>query len=215
MRLLLSDISETYPSSKRDIIIFTLNAQIPGEYFPEHDRRINAALDAGEICREMDFDPFFLCSAGVPDLDGLTTARYIKRQFLVKATKRDYKGIADRLIIGEQQSSHTAQNIRLSRHLILDRNFRLVILVSNIPHLWVAGAYFNYFIPEVPFVKYPSDWGRGANNLPYWRYLSREAIHYGFALTIDRWPFRGRFLDGRQTRLYGSRQGLRYPDIPE
>ncbi len=193
-------------------MVFPLQGQMPGEYLPEADERIHGAIDAWLLAKELGgADAYIYCSGGTPDCDGLTAAHYIERQVITFAKDRGHQNITNSISIGEQVSSCTAENIRISRQFIV--RYDLVIPVSNWPHLMPAGVYLKYLVPDVPFIKWSSGSGRGCLGLPYSHYLARETGHKALAYFDCRF-YKGRFLDDRQAKMAESRRIFRFPPVP-
>ena len=194
------------------VAVYPLQGQMPGEYLPEADERIQAAIDAWLLARDLGAEAYIYCSGGTVDGDGLTSARYMEKQVITFARDRGHCNIERAIAIGEQVSCHTGENTRISKQFLL--RYDLAILVSNWPHLLPAGTYFRYFIPEIPFLKWSSGDGRGCLGLPYWQYLAREYAHSTFACFVDCPFYKGRFLDERQAKIAESKRSLRFPPVP-
>lgn len=185
------------------VVVWPLKEQMPGPYLAEHDAIIQGTIDVFSLLKGK---VSIYCSGGTPDCDGLTGGRYIATQIEVFALDRGHRNIADAIVIGEQVSSHTAEDIRISRQFLMGHD--LIVLVSNWPHLLPAGVYLRHFIPEVPFVKWSLGSGRGCLDLPY------GCGHWAFARLIDCPFFNGRFLDEHQARIAQSKRELRFPSVP-
>jgi len=198
-----------------------LPGQPPGPYFPEHDERMQATIDAAAVSQELGCLTKILLATGTKDADGLTCARYMQRQLEYFAKIRGRSALLECIVIGEEKSGATAPQILSVRGQLLgvepisDKSLLgkvdLVVLISNWPHLLPAGVYFSRFIPEIPFVKWSSGDGRGCLGLPRWRYLLREFALYGTALTIDR---DGHRFDKLIEAACEEWRHLRFPPVP-
>ncbi len=193
------------------VVVYPLQGQMPGEYLPEADERIHGTIDAFSLA-SLGSESYIYCSGGTADCDGLTSAHYMEKQVVTFARDRGRRNIESAIVIGQQVSSHTAEDIRISRQFLL--HYDLIVPVSNWPHLIPAGVYFKYCIPEVPFVKWSSGSGRGCLGLPYSHYLAREYGHWAFAALLDCRFYKGRFLDERQARIAEAKRSLRFPPVP-
>ena len=194
------------------IAILPLPGQVPGEYIAEHNQRIKQVIVLFWDLYSAGHDVTIICASGTADADGLTGARYMRNQIITFSGANSEK-IAKHIVIGEETSGHSAATIISSRQFIMNGGYDLVILVSNWPHLLPAGAYFKHLIPEVPFIKGSSGAGIGCLNQSYWKYLLREIVHYAAAMTFDRWPFHGHFLDKQGEKLTLESRQKRFPPI--
>ena len=174
-----------------------LPGQPPGPYFREHDERMQATIDAAVASQGLGYLTRILLASGTEDADGLTCARYMKRQIIYFANLRGRSAILECIVIGEEKSGATGRpQILSARGQLLGveplsdgsllGKVDLVALVSNWPHLLPAGSYFKHIIPEIPSVRWSSGDGRGCLNMPYRKYLLREFAHYVATMTIDR-----------------------------
>ncbi len=203
------------------VVTIPLPGQPPGPYFPEHDGRMQATIDAAAVSQELGYLTKIFLATGTKDADGLTCARYMERQLEVMVNPRGQTALLECIAVGEEISGGTALQILSSRGQLLGikplsdgsrmGKIDLVVLVSNWPHLLPAGVYFRRFIPEIPFVKWSSGDGQGCLNLPRWKYLLREFTLYGTALTIDR---DGHRFDKLIEAACEEWRHLRFPPVP-
>lgn len=174
-------ILDTIAKQSKIALIPFPNSMYGGERTKEElDRLKETHYFWGEIFRQTNMCADILCAGGLPNRFGLTLATDMA-EFL----KHLFGGVYDdHIIIGEQESTHTAQQIILMRSQILACDYKLVIPISNRWHLRRIGRYFKLLLPEVPILPIISEF-----NAPRVKLLSRmtqEYIMYLMTFTIDR-----------------------------
>lgn len=186
--------------------LVTVPGQIPGPRAPEHDQRVWKTIEVWDYLRWRGLVAKIILISGLPDRNGLTGARYMRGQFETFGRTRGLD-LEPYLEIGEEESAHTGPSIRLLRPHVFKKDgdgriipqYDAIGLVTNTPHLRVAGVYAKHLLRPIPIFKISSGDGRGAAagdalNVAYLKYRIRESLHWMGAWSVD-WVWKGTFLD--------------------
>ncbi|MFA6493287.1 MAG: YdcF family protein [Patescibacteria group bacterium] len=185
-------ISALEKSNKPLIIPFPA-AMFGSEFCFEQNARLKKAL---QLWYRIDFkSPQILCAGGLQDSKGISLAKNMKNilwrrierlAFPHKVTVEMEKAI----ILGEEESTHTAEQIRFMKSFIEESNFDLLIIVSNWWHLRGILRLFRNCNYKMPVIGVASPTCGSAPHR-----LSRaiqETIRWFVILTIDK---KGYFFD--------------------
>lgn len=174
-------ITDTIAQQGKIALIPFANSMYGGERTKEElDRLEKTHYFWGEIFWQTNMCADILCAGGLPNRFGITLAADMA-EFLKYLSGGVFD---DHIIIGEQESTHTAQQIKLMRSQILACDYKLIIPISNRWHLQRIRRYFKLLLPEVPILPVISEF-----NAPRVKLLSRmtqEYIMYLMTFTIDR-----------------------------
>lgn len=153
-----------------------------GQRCPEEINRLEFTIKVWQTIQEVKHSaPKVLCAGGLPNHNGLTLAKDMAYYLIEKCP-----GIEGSVIIGEQESTHTAQQIRWMRNLIHNEGFDVLVIISNWWHLRRINILFAthpiyYLDKEVILAASPTC---GAIGRRFSRAI-QEAIMCLLALTID------------------------------
>lgn len=121
------------------LIVPFAKAMRGGEDHPEQVARIITAYNQWYSYFVRDHDVQILCSSGLANSQGISLARTLSDAFRRLPMLPSFQmHLRQSILIGEQESTHTGENIRLSKS-VLESGYDLVICVSSPGFLFLPG----------------------------------------------------------------------------
>ena len=180
--------TEHIEKSKKTLIIPFPAAMWGGEICPEQDNRlITTHFVWNLICafHTKNNYPQIMCAGGLPNSKGITLAKSLA-EYLANKNRH----VQDYIILGEEQSTHTGQQIRFMEDQIRQEGYDLVFVVSNWWHLRGILRLFKNCHYSMPIIGIASP---TYGSLPHrFSRAIQELIRYIMILTIDK---KGTFFD--------------------